>query len=64
MDIFDQTQDRMEAEEALRRMQAELRGPYQEVERKGKCNNCLEPVEKHMPFCDTFCRDDYQRRVK
>lgn len=28
----------------------------------GFCHNCEAPVEKNAHFCDTDCRDDWQKR--
>lgn len=35
------------------------------LEATGRCHNCDEPLK--LPgqlFCDTFCADDYERRVR
>lgn len=29
----------------------------------GECHNCGEPTPEGVNFCDTDCRDDYQRRT-
>lgn len=59
-DVIDQA---CEAEEwfrsqALDEIQAADRMPF-----TGRCYNCEEPLTVGC-FCDTDCRDDYEKRIK
>ena len=60
-DDIDRTQDRLEIEEALRRK-------YKPVETtltsSGYCLNCGEKVGPTLRWCDNYCRDDWDKRVK
>ncbi len=29
---------------------------------KGSCHNCDEPLAHGIRFCDSWCRDDWQKR--
>ncbi len=59
MDDADLTQERMEKELALRLM---VRRP--ELQPTGSCHNCGEAVLSDARFCDSDCRDDFEKREK
>lgn len=47
-------------EEAITKAANEYRKPV--PERSGTCNNCKEPIQPGLAFCDKLCRDDWQIR--
>lgn len=62
-DEIDNAQDHIE-----RTMAAAIeaqRSKKDEIPPCGKCYNCGEPLDSELfKFCDTSCRDDFQRREK
>ena len=58
MDIADQAQLEMETEEQLRsRINLKPDAPV-----TGKCLDCGEPLDPPLRWCDSFCRDAWQKR--
>ena len=58
-DDIDRTQDRIELEDAIRR---KYRVTPTTTTFTGFCANCGEPVGPQLRWCDTDCRDDWQKR--
>ena len=60
MDEADMTQERMEKELALR---LKVRRPV--LPQTGHCHNCDDGLENgSLLFCNSDCRDDWQKRQK
>lgn len=60
-DDVDQTQDRLDIEQALRTKYRKEPAPIKGL---GYCLNCGEPLRKDWRWCDKYCRDDYEFRTK
>jgi hypothetical protein len=60
-DDVDQTQDRLDLEQELRKKYRKAPTPIKGV---GYCLNCGEPLSKDWRWCDQYCRDDYEQRLK
>lgn len=60
MDEADQTADRMEKEEALRRRFV----PKEEIPACGVCYWCEAGVPTNHKFCDAECRDQWEQYQK
>lgn len=63
-DICDRAavEEERERTEALRRQAA--RAAQSRILPVGVCHNCDEPVLAGRLFCDCYCREDYEQRVK
>ncbi len=62
MDLIDRANDAadMLLQDAIERRQlAAQKAPS--IIACGHCHNCTAPVAQGLQFCDSFCRDDWQR---
>lgn len=61
-DDIDMAQDHMEKEEQLRKQYYSKL--VKEVEGAGECLNCKEPLSGKRRWCDSHCREDWEKRRK
>lgn len=59
-DVIDQGNDR--AEQFLAHALGQASSKANSLPPIGRCYNCESPLEGDKKFCDTDCRDDFQRR--
>lgn len=63
-DIYDQATDHEMRERALALSIIRANANSQpQLTANGLCHNCSEPLSDGVVFCDSFCRDDWQKRV-
>jgi len=60
VDQFDRAQEleQRHRDEALKAQRSRPEMPF-----RGKCYNCHAPIKRGC-FCDTDCRDDYEKRTR
>lgn len=61
-DLLDHVSD-VESNIVEKRIQA-IRNQGRELQPKGECYNCAEPLVGQQLFCDHDCSDDYKRLNK